>query len=68
MGRTRRKRKRKKRCMTKKIICISASNKKATRKLIKVAKRLARTKGIRLSKCSKQRIKKWAKRKRKSRK
>ncbi|MBC8302123.1 MAG: hypothetical protein H8E55_40950 [Pelagibacterales bacterium] len=53
--------------MTKKIICISASNKKATGKLIKVAKRLARTKGIRLSKCSKQRIKKWAKRKRKSR-
>ena len=53
--------------MKKKIICLSAPNKKATRKLIRVTKKLARMKGIKLSKCSKQRIKKWAKRKKRTR-
>jgi len=51
----------------KKIICLSAPNKKATRKLIRVTKKLARMKGIRLSKCSKQRIKKWGKKKKRTR-
>lgn len=69
--RTRKKRKKKRKCkkrMKKKIICLSAPNKKATRKLIRVTKKLGRMKGIRLSKCSKQRIKKWAKRKKRTRK
>ena len=67
--RTRKRKKRKcKKRMKKKIICLSAPNKKATRKLIRVTKKLGRMKGIRLSKCSKQRIKKWAKRKKRTRK
>lgn len=67
--RTRKRKKRKcKKRMKKKIICLSAPNKKATRKLIRVTKKLERMKGIRLSKCSKQRIKKWAKRKKRTRK
>ena len=68
--RTRKKRKKKRNCkkrMKKKIICLSAPSKKATRKLIRVTKKLAKMKGIRLSKCSKQRIKKWAKRKKRTR-
>ena len=66
--RTRKRNKRKcKKRMKKKIICLSAPNKKATRKLIRVTKKLARMKGIKLSKCSKQRIKKWAKRKKRTR-
>ena len=68
--RTRKKRKKKRKCkkrMKKKIICLSAPNKKATRKLIRVTKKLAKMKGIRLSKCSKQRIKKWAKKKKRTR-
>ena len=67
--RTRKRKKRNcKKRMKKKIICLSAPNKKATRKLIRVTKKLGRMKGIRLSKCSKQRIKKWAKRKKRTRK
>ena len=66
--RTRKRKKRKcKKRMKKKIICLSAPNKKATRKLIRVTKKLARMKGIKLSKCSKQRIKKWAKKKKRTR-
>ena len=66
--RTRKRKKRKcKKRMKKKIICLSAPNKKATRKLIRVTKKLGRMKGIRLSKCSKQRIKKWAKKKKRTR-
>ena len=66
--RTRKRNKRKcKKRMKKKIICLSAPNKKATRKLIRVTKKLARMKGIRLSKCSKQRIKKWGKKKKRTR-
>ena len=65
--RTRRKRNCKKR-MKKKIVCISSYNGKATRKLIKVTKKLGKTKGIRLSRCSKKRIKKWGKKKKRTRK
>lgn len=68
--RTRKKRKKKRNCkkrMKKKIICLSAPSKKATRKLIRVTKKLAKMKGIRLSKCSKQRIKKWGKKKKRTR-
>ena len=66
--RTRKRKKRNcKKRMKKKIICLSAPNKKATRKLIRVTKKLARMKGIRLSKCSKQRIKKWGKKKKRTR-
>jgi hypothetical protein len=66
--RTRKRKKRNcKKRMKKKIICLSAPNKKATRKLIRVTKKLARMKGIKLSKCSKQRIKKWTKRKKRTR-
>ena len=66
--RTRKRNKRKcKKRMKKKIICLSAPNKKATRKLIRVTKKLAKMKGIRLSKCSKQRIKKWGKKKKRTR-
>ena len=67
---TRKNSKKKRNCkkrMKKKIICLSAPNKKATRKLIRVTKKLARMKGIRLSKCSKQRIKKWGKKKKRTR-
>ena len=64
--RTRRKRNCKKR-MKKKIVCISSYNGKATRKLIKVTKKLGKTKGIRLSKCSKKRIKKWGKKMKRTR-
>lgn len=53
--------------MKKKIVCISSYNGKATRKLIKVTKKLGKTKGIRLSRCSKQRIKKWGKKKNRTR-
>ena len=66
--RTRKRKKRNcKKRMKKKIICLSAPNKKATRKLIRVTKKLARMKGIRLSKCSKQRIKKWGNKKKRTR-
>lgn len=71
--RTRRKRKKKKKRtrkkrMKKKIVCVSSYNSKATRKLIKVRKRPGKIKSIRLSKCSKRRIKKLGNKKKRTRK
>ena len=51
--------------MTKKTICLKGINKKAMRKLVKVTKKLGKMKGIKMTRCSKRRIKKWTRRRRK---
>jgi hypothetical protein len=51
--------------MKKKIICFRASNKKVTKKLLKLAKKIRKTKKINLSRCSKYRLQKWRKTKKK---
>ncbi len=63
----RRRRTKKRSCkkrMTKKTICLKGINKKAMRKLVKVTKKLGKMKGIKMTRCSKRRIKKWTKKKR----
>ena len=63
----RRRRTKKRSCkkrMTKKTICLKGINKKAMRKLVKVTKKLGKMKGIKMTRCSKRRIKKWSKKKR----
>jgi hypothetical protein len=60
--RTRRRRKKKRSCkkrIIKKTICLKGINKKAMRKLVKVTKKLGKMKGIKMTRCSKRRIKKW---------
>ena len=65
--RTRRRRKKKRSCkkrIIKKTICLKGINKKAMQKLVKVTKKLGKMKGIKMTRCSKRRIKKWTKKKR----
>ena len=51
--------------MKKKIICFYSKNKKMTKKILKLSRKLKKTKKINLSRCSKYRIKKWVKNKKK---